>query len=415
MSEAQNSVVKPKSIFRGHIAELDAMRALGLCMVLICHFWPRGLGEAVFQFGQLGWIAMDSFFVMSGFLITGILLDSREKPSYFANYYARRSLRIFPLYYVVLLAWFWISKHTDFGNGYRTMVQQWGSPMWFTFYLGNIRAAIKGVWPTIFAYAPLWSLQLEEQYYLLFPFAVLWMKREHLRRLLIGAVIFSPLFRFATYLWHPGNLLLQYVLLPGHCEGLALGGLIAIRFRSGEWKLSTRKLAIWTSVLLGFTAVTSYISIRGVADPGHSSPWNRTVGYSISSFGCACLVLLLICLRDSPSTRWMRIAPLQYLGKISYGVYLLHPIAQWMILELIKKNFLHFHNDDPRWFAEVVALSLVLAALSWHFFESPLLQLKSRFSYAPKPRPVPAGNQPGETDRDAPARYDLPASQIGNA
>jgi peptidoglycan/LPS O-acetylase OafA/YrhL len=86
-----------------------------------------------------------------------------------------------------------------------------------------------------------------------------------------------------------------------------------------------------------------------------------------------------------------------------------------MILELIKKNFLHFHNDDPRWFAEVVALSLVLAALSWHFFESPLLQLKSRFSYAPKPRPVPAGNQPGETDRDAPARYDLPASQIGNA
>jgi len=387
MSATQSSLRAPNIHFRGHIVELDAMRALGLCTVLICHFWPRSLSEVVFQVGQLGWIAMDSFFVMSGFLITGILLDSQGKSTYYSTYFARRSLRIFPLYYLVLFTWWWIGNFTDFGNGYRTLIHQWGSPMWFTFYVGNIRAAIMGKWPTIFGYAPLWSLQVEEQYYLLFPFAVAFMKKENLRRLLIAAVIISPICRALTYLWHPENIQLQYVLLPCHCEGLALGGLIALRLRSGPWNLSTKTLAIWTSALLGFTAITSAISIRHVPDPFQSSPWNRLVGYTTSSAGCACLVLLLICLRGSAYTAWMRIAPLRYLGKISYGVYLLHEVAQWIMAELIKKHILHFRTDDPLWFAEVIALSIALAALSWEFFESPLLKLKERFSYSAEASP----------------------------
>jgi peptidoglycan/LPS O-acetylase OafA/YrhL len=389
MASQSSTVSTPGQVnFRGYIMELDAMRALGLCLVLICHFWPRSISEVVFQTGQLGWIAMDSFFVMSGFLITGILLDTREKPNYYRTYYARRALRIFPLYYLVLLVWFCISRYTDSGNGYRTLVQQWGSPAWFTFYLGNIRAAIVGKWPTVFGYAPLWSLQVEEQYYLLFPLAVAWMKREHLRRLLIAAVILSPVFRILTFLWRPENLLLQFVLLPCHCEGLALGGLMAIRFRSGPWNISKVKLAIWTAVLLGFTSISSIVSIWGATDPSRSSRWDRLAGYSFSSAGCACLVLLLICLRGSSYTRWMRIAPLQYLGKISYGVYLLHPLAYWIMLELIKKRFLHFHKDDPLWFVETVGISLALAAVSWEFFETPFLQLKDRFTNNRAKRPL---------------------------
>jgi len=373
MASPAITVSAPSQVsFRGYIVELDAMRALGLCLVLICHFWPRNLSEVVFQLGQLGWIAMDSFFVMSGFLITGILLDSREKPNYYGAYYARRALRIFPLYYLILIAWYCISRFTDHGRTYYNLVQQWGSPAWFTFYVGNIRAAIVGKWPTVFGYAPLWSLQVEEQYYLLFPFVVAWMKREHLRRLLIAAVILSPVFRVLSFLWLPDNLLLQYVLLPCHCEGLALGGLIAIRFRSGPWNIPKVKLAIWTFVLLGFTVISSIVSIWGATDPSRSSRWDRLAGYSLSSAGCACLVLLLICLRGSSYTRWMRIAPLQYLGKISYGVYLLHPIAFWIMVELSKKRILHFHKDDPLWFVETVGLSLALAALSWDLFETPI-------------------------------------------
>ena len=286
--------------------------------------------------------------------------------------------------------WYGIIRYTNSGIAYTNLLHQWGSPAWFTFYLGNIREAAIGAWPGVPGYGSLWSLQIEEQYYLLFPLAVALMKREYLRRLLIAAVILSPLCRVATYLWQPDNVLMQYVLLPCHCEGLALGGLIAIRFRSGPWEISRRKLAVWTAVLLSFTGIASLISTRNAPHPWSSSPWDRLVGYSISSAGCACLILLLICLRGSSYTRWMRIGPLQYLGKISYGVYLLHPFAWWILEVLIRKRLLPFHKNDLFWFFEAIAISLVMAAVSWHFFETPFLKMKDRFSNYRSPSPKPA-------------------------
>jgi peptidoglycan/LPS O-acetylase OafA/YrhL len=80
--------------YRGHILELDAIRAIGIFIVLVNHSWPREVSDVIFRFGEMGWIAMDAFFVLSGFLITGILLDTRSRPDYFRNYYTRRSLRI---------------------------------------------------------------------------------------------------------------------------------------------------------------------------------------------------------------------------------------------------------------------------------------------------------------------------------
>src|ERR1700733_2901273 len=315
MASQSSTVSTPGQVnFRGYIMELDAMRALGLCLVLICHFWPRSISEVVFQLGNLGWIAMDSFFVMSGFLITGILLDTRDKPNYYSTYYARRALRIFPLYYVVLLIWYVIIRYTNSGIGYRDLIHNWGSPAWFLFYAGNIREAVVGAWPRVLGYGPLWSLQVEEQFYLLFPLAVACLRREHLRRLMIAAVFVSPLLRAAFYLWRRDNSFLQYVLLPCHCEGLALGALIAIRFRSGPWKISKPGLSALTALLMGGACLGSILSTWGTRNEANASNWDRLAGYSISSAGCACLVLWLVCFRGSKYTRWMRTAPLQYLG-----------------------------------------------------------------------------------------------------
>ena len=374
--------------FRGHIKELDALRALGLCLVLIDHFWPEGLSYLVFQLGNAGWIAMDSFFVMSGVLITGILLDSKDKPGYYSKYYARRSLRIFPLYYLVLFLLWAIARLTNSGIFYHEIVTYWFSPAWFTFYAGNIREAVVGFpkslllgnYPAL-GYAVLWSLQIEEQFYLLFPVLVAVMRRNSLRRTLIAAVCISPILRLVAYIWVPGNPYLQYVELPTHCDGLALGALIAIRFRSGPWNISRPRLTCWTVALIGVALAGSLISTWSTHEQAWSTAWDRTVGYSISSAGCACLVLWLICFRDSRYTRWMRISPLQYLGKISYGVYLLHPIALWSLMELAKKNLIHFHKDDPLYFVGAVSMSLAFASISWHFFEKPLLGFKRRFSY----------------------------------
>ncbi len=372
---------RPELHYRGYIPELDGLRAIGLCLVLIDHFWPEGLSSIVFQLGNAGWIAMDSFFVMSGMLITGILLDSLHKPRYFRTYYARRSLRIFPLYYAVLLVWWAIGRFTNFGHDYTNLIQNWGSPLWFVFYAGNIREAIVGFPPKLLGYAPLWSLQVEEQFYLLFPIAVFLLRRDHLRRLLIGAIVLSPILRVAGYLWQPDNPFLQYVQLPTHCEGIALGALIAIRFRSGPWKISRPLLTAATGLLLGIATAGSVLSTWGTRNQAWGSTWDRLAGYSISSFGCACLVLWLVCYRGSRHTGWLRIPPFRYLGKISYGVYMLHPIALWIVIESGKKGFIHFHKDDWRYFAGAFVLSLISAALSWHLFEAPLLKIKDRITY----------------------------------
>jgi len=371
----------PAINFRGYIAELDGLRAIGLCLVLIDHFWLEGFSYAIFQLGNMGWIAMDSFFVMSGLLITGILLDSREKPNYFSTYYARRSLRIFPLYYAVLLVWWAIGRFTNYGLDAANMLQNWGSPLWFVFYAGNLREAAVGFPPKLLGYAPLWSLQVEEQFYLLFPLAVFLLRRDHLRRLLITAIVLSPILRVAGYLWQPTNPFLQYVQLPTHCEGIALGALIAIRLRRGPWRISRPLLAAATAVLLAIAAAGSVLSTWGTRNQAWGSNWDRLAGYSVSSLGCACLVLWLVCYRGSAYTRWLRIPPFRYLGKISYGVYMLHPIALWIVIELSKKRIVHFHKDDWRYVAAATILSLAFAAISWHFFESPLLKLKDRISH----------------------------------
>jgi peptidoglycan/LPS O-acetylase OafA/YrhL len=367
--------------FRGHIAELDGLRAVGICSVLLGHFWIERLSKTIYEIGQLGWIAVDCFFVLSGFLITGILLDSRDKPQYYKNFWTRRTLRIFPLYYLVLILCWCILRFTNSGYDYRYLIQHWGSPLWFAFYAGNIRTAITGVWPTFVGYGPLWTLQVEEQFYLLFPLVVALLRKEHLRNLLAAAVIISPVLRLLLCWIYPKNLVIEYVLLPCHCEGLALGGLIAIRFRSGPWNISRWILTAWTISFLGAAALGSMLSTWYISDWAPYTLFVRTAGPTLSSAGCAGLVLWLICSRGSAETAWLRIAPLQYLGKISYGMYMLHPLTWWVMFELTKKGLWHTGSDRVPDIFLKMALSAAFAALSWHFVEQPFVKLKNRFSY----------------------------------
>lgn len=353
-------------------------------IVLLNHFWPKSLSIYVWHLGQMGWIAMDSFFVLSGFLITGILVDSRSKPDYYRTYYRRRSLRIFPLYYVVLALLIFQISFRHGGVEYKYLLSHWGSPLWFVFYVGNIRTAIVNSWTHVLGFSPLWSLQVEEQFYLLFPFAVRWMRLENLRRLLLAAVCISPLVRILFYLWHPGNPFLQYVLLPSRFDGLALGGLIAIRYRMGPWKIPRARLLVSGLVLLAIACAGSVLSIPTRVDEAWSSPFNRLVGYSVSAFACACLVLWLIENRGSIYTAWLRLAPAQYIGKISYGIYLLHLIALGTINNLARHVHFLGENSLPRFFA-LILLSIGYASISWYVLERPLLRLKNRVS---RPRHV---------------------------
>ena len=400
-------------IFRGHISELDAIRGLGIGLVLINHFWPEK-SAFVFQLGQLGWIAMDAFFVLSGFLITGILLDSQARPDYFSNYYIRRALRIFPLYYLTLLLGIVMLKLEAGGSAYRSFVQNWGSPGWFFVYLGNIKESIVGQTPPNVYFSVLWSLQIEEQFYLLFPFLIRYMRRDHLVRLLWCLVFLSPVCRLLFYLWVPDKVMIQYVLLPCHMEGLALGALIAIRFRSGSWEIPKAPLMAGTGLLLLVTSLGSYFSKS--PSPGMSciSLFARLPGYTMSSFGCAGLVLCLILFRGSPYTRLLRTPAVRYMAVISYGIYLLHPLVSrfvrsWDVPALDYGTYLRFFV--------AASLSVAAASVSWFAFERPLARLKDRIA----PRLTPSDSksavpetQPSVLNRDLQGSELAPAEASGS-
>jgi peptidoglycan/LPS O-acetylase OafA/YrhL len=399
--------------FRGHIAELDSIRGIGICLVLVNHFWPRTgsnpMYRAIYELGQLGWIAMDGFFVLSGFLITGILLDTRSRPDYFRNYYIRRSLRIFPLYYAALVLALLAAKLVRGGMEY-TALQHWGSPAWFFFYLGNIKVAWAGEQPAPLSLAVLWSLQIEEQFYLLFPLAVRYLRRDHLVRLLWCLVFLSPAFRLFFYLWNPNNLVIQYVLLPCHMEGLALGALIAIRFRSGSWEIPRVPLAIGTVVLMVVTCIGSYLSKPAIVGYACVSNFARLPGYSIASFAFAGVVLLLILSRGSRQTWLLRSAPIGYMATISYGTYLLHSLAPELIRYLSQRG-IHLGYPRYRFFFSAVALSIIAASISWFGFERPLTRLKDRLA----PSRVPSGPRQAASSSSAPEMTLQPAVASADA
>jgi peptidoglycan/LPS O-acetylase OafA/YrhL len=333
----------------------------------------------------MSWFFMDTFFALSGLLIAGILLDSLHRPDYYRIYYTRRTLRIFPVYYCVIATLILGMALWNGGAAYQEFTQRMASPLWFFVYLGNFPIAFTGQWAPADSFSPLWSLQLEEQFYLLFPLAVRRLKLKTLSRILWWVVFLSPALRALLFWWNPHNAHMQYVLLPCHAEGLALGALIAIRFRTGPWDLDKRRLTVATFSLLA-------VSIATAACSGYTwnRPFNRTLGYSLSSMASASLLLWLICFRQSPRTRWFRSGLIQYVGKISYGAYLMHVPSRAVLDFLLRRLGWSVAPDNLLMVPVYAAVAIGCASLSWHLLERPLLRLKDLWAPTNAPEPTPA-------------------------
>lgn len=374
-ARASAEFVTDEQVFRGYIPELDSLRALGITLVVVGHFWPGGLNNGA-KIVQLPWLFMDCFFVISGFLIASILLNTRTKPDYYKSFYLRRSLRILPVYYLVLIVVTVISFIWK-GPDYTRMLNEWGSPLWFFVFLGNIPTALTGAWPfgAGGAYVPLWSIQIEEQFYLLFPLLVHRLRLDRLASILCGLVCLSVLLRIGIYYVAPDNKLAEYVLFPCRMDGLGLGALLAVRFRMGPWKISRKLLTVMTLAWLVGTLL--FVGWSGFY---HTRPLNRTLGFLFSSITSAHIVLWLIVFRESRLTSLFRLSPVQYIGKISYGIYLLHwpvGIALVAVSTALGTKVLTHGFVKP---LAVFVLSIGCASLSWRYLEVPMLSLKNRLS-----------------------------------
>jgi peptidoglycan/LPS O-acetylase OafA/YrhL len=359
----------------GHIRELDGLRAIAVLLVFLNHFAPVVSVPRFRIIHEIGWIGVDIFFVLSGFLITGILLESRGREGYYRTFYIRRSLRIFPLYYVLLGTVVFGMVLPRGGLSYHHMVESWGSPAWLFAYLGNIKTALSGVSPPS-AFVPLWSLHVEEQFYLLFPFVVHRLNPRALWRTLIVVVVAAPAIRLGLWELAPGKPLMEYMLLPCRMDGLAFGALIALGLR-------TRPLPVdrWALAAVATALSVAACAVFVVGGRSFDTPLERTVGYSLFSISAASWILWVILFRGSALTDWLNLRPLQFLGKISYGLYLLQmpaaDLLSWLVAPLhLRPNWLQTATGS----LTLVALCVGLSSISWYALERPLLRLKERLA-----------------------------------
>jgi peptidoglycan/LPS O-acetylase OafA/YrhL len=342
------------------IPELDGLRGIAILLVMIFHLTPVTIPLFAAYFVQAGWIGVDLFFVLSGYLITGILLDSAGTRGYYRNFILRRTLRIFPLYYASLALFSW--REILYAHSW-----------WYAAYLGNFPVWLQNKWPAG-VLSPLWSLQVEEQYYLTFPLLVALVSRKTLTRVLIGAVIAAPLLRIAMVLAAPSNIAGTYVLMPCRMDTLALGGLIAIAQRESAFQLRARWIA-WVTALAGAAVVFICWKYTPV-------PWTtqmRTVGFSANAFLFAGLLVLMIHQKRRFLLALCRTRALVFVGAISYGIYLLHAALARYIRDFLKSG----GHIGGGWIEAFLCLAATIPAawISWRFFESPIMRLRNRFTF----------------------------------
>jgi peptidoglycan/LPS O-acetylase OafA/YrhL len=372
----------------GFIPALDGLRGIAILLVMLHHFTyyrpTAGIDLLIGNVLFFCWTGVDLFFVLSGFLITGILLDTRGSERYFTTFYARRTLRIFPLYYLVLLVAFVVLP--QFPTVHPVLVGQVGQvnlpPQWpYWLYLTNFSIA-DGGW--VHGWVDVaWSLAIEEQFYLLWPL-VIWLCPPRLVAPLCAVILVAePIAR--TYARATDVPSLSIFVLPWfRLDGFAVGALLAVAQRRGLLPLLDRSAPI---VVIAGVAGIIVCTIMG----GHAWWWNRWMqqyGYSLIAITAgAMLVSAINRPADGLWPRMLSAGWLRAFGKYSYCLYLIHAPVMRAVREYVfnPEEYRAFGiapwNAQLLFYVAAAAPAFALAWLSWRLFEAPILRLKTRFPY----------------------------------
>jgi peptidoglycan/LPS O-acetylase OafA/YrhL len=381
----------PSALSGARIPELDGLRGLAILLVLVWHYAvtllnpsQNPLVASVKQGLSLTWSGVDLFFVLSGFLIGGILLDNRGSPNYFRAFYVRRACRILPPYYALLaLALLGIAIARAGGGGSVAWMFERPLPLWSyaTFTQNFVMARANTFGPDSLGIT--WSLAIEEQFYLFLPLLV---RRVPLRRLPYVLVLFilaAPLIRVAFYELHANGSFPGYVMMPARADSLLLGVLAAYLMRKERLRRSVAENlpGLYAIVVLLFGGA-AILSRRGPGvGPGTSYEMSY-VGHSWLALLYLALLILAVTESRGPVSALTRSGMLRRLGQISYGVYLIHQLVSGMAHGLILSQRPKLENvADAAVTAFALTATLGLAVLSWRYFESPIFLWGHGFKY----------------------------------
>jgi peptidoglycan/LPS O-acetylase OafA/YrhL len=391
-----------------HVPALDGIRGLAILIVMVFHMnmiaGVHKVDAAAKFISSAGWTGVDLFFVLSGFLITGILLDTKHGEGYFRLFYARRALRIFPLYYAVvalsLIVLPAVAAHLPpVAQAKLDRFGTIGGDGWMYWaYLSNFAIASAEK----FRHGILdisWSLAIEEQFYLVWPAVVYFLSRRRLIDVCIGAVFFAIGFR-CWLVWNGAHPIAVHLLTPSRIDALAVGAFIAAVSRGpGGFELLCRYGRVVGVV--AFAAVTAAFAYRFVTNTGRPGeegfasanlPEIQTVGLTLIAVAFGGLLVHVLALTRSPEptkhrlVRFFESPLLRSFGKYSYAMYLFHLPVRALIRDTV-------FGKDLKWIANSqigmqiaftsisIAATFALAWMSWNLFEKRCLALKKYVEY----------------------------------
>lgn len=373
------------------IPELDGIRGIAILLVLIWHYGicqvttePNTLLAYVKKSLSFTWSGVDLFFVLSGFLIGGILLDNKESPNYFKTFYIRRVCRIFPLYFLWLALFIIIVYAEVFPIFSRLNNISWlfqkSVPVWsYATFTQNIAMMYNG------GFGPhwlgiTWSLAVEEQFYFFLPFVIYFLSLQKLPSMLLFIIFAAPilrviLFHYCLYGWFA-----SYILMPCRADALLLGVLSAYLIRQ---EFFVHYMVVYQKLLYGLLTL-SLLGICFLLYEGQSidSFAMSSFGYSLLAIMYSCFLLIAITEKRGLITVIVQNRLLGKLGIIAYGVYIFHQgISGLLHAALLDQVPQISRGVDLAVTCAALVITLMISYLSWTFFEKPFMVLGHSFRY----------------------------------